>query len=156
MHNRARLVVGSFLTKDLGIDWRWGERHFMRLLIDGDEANNNGNWQWIASVGTDPQPAFRRIYNPARHQERYDPTTPTSAATCRSSSAFPDKYLREPWTMPEEVQREARLRDRRGLPGADRRPQDRARGGAGALPRVSGSRFASPTNRVTRAASPTS
>ena len=64
MHNRARLVVGSFLTKDLGIDWRWGERHFMRLLIDGDEANNNGNWQWIASVGTDPQPAFRRIYNP--------------------------------------------------------------------------------------------
>ena len=73
MHNRARLVVGSFLTKDLGIDWRWGERWFMRLLIDGDEANNNGNWQWIASVGTDPQPAFRRIYNPARHQERYDP-----------------------------------------------------------------------------------
>ena len=65
MHNRARLVVGSFLTKDLGIDWRWGERWFMRLLIDGDEANNNGNWQWIASVGVDPQPAFRRIYNPA-------------------------------------------------------------------------------------------
>ena len=56
MHNRARLVVGSFLTKDLGIDWRWGERWFMRLLIDGDEANNNGNWQWIASVGVDPQP----------------------------------------------------------------------------------------------------
>ena len=73
MHNRARLVVGSFLTKDLGIDWRWGERHFMRLLVDGDEANNNGNWQWIASVGVDPQPAFRRIYNPARHMERYDP-----------------------------------------------------------------------------------
>ena len=73
MHNRARLVVGSFLTKDLGIDWRWGERHFMRYLIDGDEANNNGNWQWIGSVGTDPQPAFRRIYNPALHMERYDP-----------------------------------------------------------------------------------
>ena len=54
MHNRARLVVGSFLTKDLGIDWRWGERWFMRLLVDGDEANNNGNWQWIASVGIDP------------------------------------------------------------------------------------------------------
>ena len=54
MHNRARLVVGSFLTKDLGIDWRWGERWFMRLLIDGDEANNNGNWQWIASRGGGP------------------------------------------------------------------------------------------------------
>jgi deoxyribodipyrimidine photo-lyase len=66
MHNRARLVVGSFLTKDLGIDWRWGERWFMRMLLDGDEANNNGNWQWIASVGTDPAPVFRRIYNPAR------------------------------------------------------------------------------------------
>ena len=73
MHNRARMVVASFLTKDLGIDWRLGERWFMRMLIDGDEANNNGNWQWIASVGTDPQPAFRRIYNPARQQARLDP-----------------------------------------------------------------------------------
>jgi deoxyribodipyrimidine photo-lyase len=73
MHNRARLVVGSFLTKDLGIDWRWGERHFMRLLLDGDEASNNGNWQWIASVGVDPQPAFRRIFNPARQRSRFDP-----------------------------------------------------------------------------------
>jgi deoxyribodipyrimidine photo-lyase len=54
MHNRARLLVGSFLTKDLGIDWRWGERWFMRRLLDGDEASNNGNWQWIASVGVDP------------------------------------------------------------------------------------------------------
>ena len=70
---------GSFLTKDLGIDWRWGERWFMRLLVDGDEANNNGNWQWIASVGTDPQPAFRRIYNPARQMERHDPERPLRA-----------------------------------------------------------------------------
>jgi deoxyribodipyrimidine photo-lyase len=73
MHNRARLVVGSFLTKDLGIDWRWGERWFMRLLLDGDEASNNGNWQWIASVGVDPQAAFRRMFNPARQRERFDP-----------------------------------------------------------------------------------
>ena len=93
MHNRARLVVGSFLTKDLGIDWRWGERWFMRLLIDGDEANNNGNWQWIASVGVDPQPAFRRIYNPARHMERFDPDgelraplRARSCATCPTST----------------------------------------------------------------------
>ena len=71
--NRARLVAGSFLTKDLGIDWRWGERWFMRLLLDGDEANNNGNWQWIASVGVDPQPVSRRILNPALQQKRYDP-----------------------------------------------------------------------------------
>ena len=73
MHNRARLVVGSFLTKDLGIDWRWGERWFMRWLLDGDEASNNGNWQWIASVGVDPQPAFRRMFNPDRQQARFDP-----------------------------------------------------------------------------------
>ncbi len=106
MHNRARLVVGSFLTKDLGIDWRWGERWFMRLLIDGDEANNNGNWQWIASVGTDPQPAFRRIYNPARHQERYDPDNAYVLRYVPELAPVPARYMREPWTMPDEVQRE--------------------------------------------------
>ena len=106
MHNRARLVVGSFLTKDLGIDWRWGERHFMRLLIDGDEANNNGNWQWIASVGVDPQPAFRRIYNPARHMERYDPGGDYVRRYVPELRRVPDGHLREPWTMPAELQRE--------------------------------------------------
>ena len=73
MPNRVRLVVASFLTKQLGIDWREGERHFMRYLLDGDEANNNGNWQWIASVGVDRAPYYRRLYNPERHAERYDP-----------------------------------------------------------------------------------
>ncbi len=106
MHNRARLVVGSFLTKDLGIDWRWGERYFMRLLIDGDEANNNGNWQWIASVGTDPAPAFRRIYNPARHQERYDPDNAYVLRYVPELAPVPEKYIREPWKMPEAVQRD--------------------------------------------------
>ena len=105
MHNRARLVVGSFLTKDLGIDWRWGERWFMRLLTDGDEANNNGNWQWIASVGVDPQPAFRRIYNPARHMARYDPRGDYVRRYVPQLRVVPDEYLREPWTMPDDVQR---------------------------------------------------
>ena len=73
MHNRARLVVGLLPHEGPGHRLARGERWFMRLLIDGDEANNNGNWQWIASVGADPQPFFRRIYNPARHMERYDP-----------------------------------------------------------------------------------
>jgi deoxyribodipyrimidine photo-lyase len=104
MHNRVRLVVGSFLTKDLGIDWRWGERWFMRLLIDGDEANNNGNWQWIASVGVDPQPAFRRIYNPARHQERFDPDGAYVRRYVPELESVPDRYLAEPWTMPKETQ----------------------------------------------------
>jgi deoxyribodipyrimidine photo-lyase len=107
MHNRARLVVASFLTKDLGIDWRLGERWFMRLLIDGDEANNNGNWQWIASVGVDPQPAYRRIYNPARHMERFDPRGAYVRRHVPELRGVPDEHLREPWRMPDEVQRAA-------------------------------------------------
>ena len=107
MHNRARLVVGSFLTKDLGIDWRWGERWFMRLLIDGDEASNNGNWQWIASVGVDPQPTFRRIYNPARQQARFDPDGAYVRRYVPELRDVPDQYLAEPWAMPEEEQRRA-------------------------------------------------
>ncbi len=107
MHNRARLLVGSFLTKDLGIDWRWGERWFMRLLLDGDEASNNGNWQWIASVGVDPQPAFRRMFNPARQQERFDPDGEYVRRYVPELAQVPDRYLTEPWTMPPEVQAEA-------------------------------------------------
>ena len=107
MHNRARLVVGSFLTKDLGIDWRRGERWFMRMLLDGDEANNNGNWQWIGSVGVDPQPVYRRIYNPARQQERHDPDGAYVRRHVPELGDVPDEYLAEPWTMPEDVQRDA-------------------------------------------------
>jgi deoxyribodipyrimidine photo-lyase len=108
MHNRARLVVGSFLTKDLGVDWRRGERWFMRHLIDGDEASNNGNWQWIASVGVDPQAAFRRIYNPARQQARFDPNGAYVRRYVPELRAVPDEYLAEPWTMPPESQQKAR------------------------------------------------
>jgi deoxyribodipyrimidine photo-lyase len=72
MHNRARMIVASFLTKDLLIDWRWGERWFMNQLLDGDLAANNGGWQWAASTGCDPQPYFR-IFNPTRQSERFDP-----------------------------------------------------------------------------------
>jgi len=105
MHNRARLLTGSFLTKDLGIDWRWGERWFMRLLLDGDEASNNGNWQWIASVGLDPQPAFRRIFNPTRQQERFDPEGAYVRRYVPELARVPKEYLAEPWTMPRDVQR---------------------------------------------------
>ena len=116
MHNRARLLVGSFLTKDLGIDWRWGERWFMRLLLDGDEASNNGNWQWIASVGVDPQPAFRRIFNPARQQERFDPGGDYVRRYVPELAGVPDAYLTEPWTMPAEVQETAGCRIGRDYP----------------------------------------
>jgi len=116
LHNRARLVVGSFLTKDLGIDWRWGERWFMRLLLDGDEASNNGNWQWIASVGVDPQPASRRIFNPARQQERFDPDGTYVRRYVPELRDVPGEYLREPWTMPAEVQQRAGCRIGRDYP----------------------------------------
>lgn len=72
MHNRVRMIVASFLTKDLLIDWRWGERYFMEALLDGDLAPNNGGWQWAASTGCDPQPYFR-IFNPKLQSERFDP-----------------------------------------------------------------------------------
>jgi deoxyribodipyrimidine photo-lyase len=104
MHNRARMVVGSFLVKDLGIDWRWGERWFMRTLIDGDQANNNGNWQWIASVGVDPQPVARRIFNPVRQQQRFDPEGRYVRAYVPELEHVPTAYLAEPWTMPPEFQ----------------------------------------------------
>ncbi len=110
IHNRGRLLVGSFLTKDLGIDWRWGERWFMRLLLDGDEASNNGNWQWIASVGVDPQPAYRRMYNPARQQARFDPDGTYVRRYVPELERVPDRYLAEPWTMPAEVQETAGCR----------------------------------------------
>jgi len=71
MHNRARMIVASFLTKDLLIDWRWGESWFMNQLLDGDLAPNNGGWQWAASTGCDAQPYFR-IFNPALQSERFD------------------------------------------------------------------------------------
>ncbi len=72
MHNRARMIVASFLTKDLLLDWRDGERAFMRHLVDGDPASNNGGWQWAASTGTDAQPYFR-IFNPVLQGRRFDP-----------------------------------------------------------------------------------
>ncbi len=71
MPNRARMIVASFLTKDLLIDWREGERHFLQHLVDGDPAANNGGWQWAAGTGTDAQPYFR-IFNPTTQGERYD------------------------------------------------------------------------------------
>ena len=72
MHNRLRMVVAMFLTKNLRIDWRWGESWFMSQLIDGDFAANNGGWQWSASTGTDAAPYFR-IFNPVTQSQRFDP-----------------------------------------------------------------------------------
>ena len=72
MHNRARMIVASFLVKDLLIDWRWGEKWFMENLLDGDIAPNNGGWQWTAGTGTDAAPYFR-IFNPVLQSAKFDP-----------------------------------------------------------------------------------
>ncbi len=71
MHNRCRMIVASFLTKDLIINWQWGEKYFMQRLYDGDLSSNNGGWQWSASSGMDPKPL--RIFNPASQAQKYDP-----------------------------------------------------------------------------------
>jgi deoxyribodipyrimidine photo-lyase len=107
MHNRARLVVGSFLTKDLHIDWREGERHFARLLLDGEPAQNNGNWQWIASTGADPAPYFRRLFNPVTQQRKFDPAGSYVRRWVPELAGVPDDRLAEPWTMSAEEQRAA-------------------------------------------------
>jgi len=72
MHNRARMIVASYLVKDLLIDWRWGEAWFMKNLLDGDIAANNGGWQWTAGTGTDAAPYFR-IFNPVLQSQKFDP-----------------------------------------------------------------------------------
>lgn len=106
MHNRARMIVASFLTKDLLIDWRWGERHFMQHLIDGDPAANNGGWQWSAGTGTDAAPYFR-IFNPVLQSEKYDPHGDYIRRWVPELADVPAKYIHEPWKMPEAEQREA-------------------------------------------------
>lgn len=103
MHNRARMVVASFLTKDLLIDWRWGERHFMQHLIDGDPAANNGGWQWSAGTGTDAAPYFR-IFNPVMQSEKYDPDGAYIRRWVPELENVETRYIHQPWTMPEAIQ----------------------------------------------------
>lgn len=116
MHNRARLIVGSFLTKDLGIDWREGEAHFMHWLIDGDMANNNGNWQWIGSVGVDPAPVFRRLYNPTSQRDKFDATGGYVRKYVPELASVSDADLNEPQQVVKEYpapivdHKEARIR----------------------------------------------
>jgi deoxyribodipyrimidine photo-lyase len=98
MHNRARMIAASFLTKDLLVDWRVGERHFMEHLVDGDLASNNGGWQWVASTGTDPQPYFR-IFNPVAQGRRFDPDGAYVRRWLPELAAVPLVRLHEPWTM---------------------------------------------------------
>ena len=104
MHNRARMVVGSFLTKDLHQDWRAGEAWFERWLLDGEPAQNNGNWQWIASTGVDPAPYFRRIFNPVLQQQKFDPRGEYVRRWVPELAGVPATSIAEPWLMSDAEQ----------------------------------------------------
>ena len=102
MHNRLRMIVASFLVKDLLIDWREGERWFMSQLIDGDLAANNGGWQWAASTGTDAAPYFR-IFNPTTQGERFDKAGVFIRRWLPELSDVPDKSIHAPWSWAQKA-----------------------------------------------------
>jgi len=99
MPNRARMVVASFLCKHLLIDWPMGEAHFMRQLLDGDPAANNGGWQWVAGTGTDAQPWFR-IFSPMRQSQQYDSAGRYIRHWLPQLQGLPARSLHEPWRLP--------------------------------------------------------
>lgn len=98
MHNRARMVTASFLTKDLLIDWRLGEQYFMQQLFDGDPAANNGGWQWAAGTGTDAQPYFR-IFNPISQGKKFDADGRYVRRYVPELARVPDRFIHEPWLL---------------------------------------------------------
>lgn len=98
MPNRARMVVASFLTKDLLIHWRAGEAHFMHWLIDGDLAANNGGWQWAAGTGTDAQPYFR-IFHPVKQSQKFDPCGDYIRHWVPELRDVPTPFVHAPWMM---------------------------------------------------------
>ncbi len=109
IHNRARLIVSSFLVKDLLVDWRRGETVFMQGLVNGDPANNNGGWQWTAGTGTDAAPYFR-VLNPIRQATRFDPDGEYVRRYVPELRDVPTARIHEPWRMTDEEQRGAGCR----------------------------------------------
>lgn len=106
MHNRARMITASFLTKDLLIDWRRGERYFMQHLLDGDPASNNGGWQWTAGTGTDAAPYFR-VFNPVIQGVKFDPQGDYVRRWAPELANVPGEFIHTPWKMPSDVQQRA-------------------------------------------------
>ncbi len=104
MHNRLRMIVAMFLTKDLLIHWKKGEAFFARYLLDYDKAANNGGWQWSASTGCDAQPYFR-VFNPTLQSKKFDPEGEFIRKNLPELEGFPDKYIHEPYLAPIGIQK---------------------------------------------------
>jgi deoxyribodipyrimidine photo-lyase len=99
MHNRLRMIVASFLVKDLHLDWTRGARYFMHHLVDGDLASNNHGWQWVAGTGTDAAPYFR-IFNPVLQGQKFDPGGAYVRRWVPELRSYPDRYIHNPWDAP--------------------------------------------------------
>jgi deoxyribodipyrimidine photo-lyase len=102
VHNRARMIAASFLAKHLLIDFRRGEAHYMKYLVDGDWANNDMGWQWSAGCGCDAQPYFR-VFNPTLQGERFDPEGDYVRRWVPALAKMSAKYIHHPWDAPEQV-----------------------------------------------------
>jgi len=98
MHNRGRLIAGSFLTRTLGMDWRRGAEVFFDLLVDGDVASNVGNWQWVGGTGADPRP--NRMFNPVRQARRFDTGGAYVRCYVPELGDVEDAWVHEPWRAP--------------------------------------------------------
>lgn len=108
MHNRVRMIVGSFLTKNMGLDWRLGERWFWDTLVDADLANNSASWQWVAGCGADAAPFFR-IFNPVTQGQKFDPDGIYVKKWIPELGALPPKWLFNPWEAPANVLEDAKV-----------------------------------------------
>lgn len=106
MHNRARMIVASFLTKDLHLHWQWGERYFLSMLMDADQASNNGGWQWTAGTGTDASPWFR-IFNPVLQGKKFDPDGMYVRRYVPELARIPTAAIHEPWRLNRQEQEAA-------------------------------------------------
>lgn len=100
VHNRVRMIVASFLVKDLHLPWWWGARHFMRLLVDGDLASNQHGWQWTAGSGTDASPYFR-VFNPVTQGEKFDPNGDYVRRFVAELRGVPGRAVHQPWALPD-------------------------------------------------------
>ena len=125
MHNRVRMVVASFLVKDLHVRWQRGAAHFLDWLVDGDVSQNQLNWQWVAGTGRDAAPYFR-VFNPVTQGEKFDPDGTYVRQWVPELRGIPGRAVHQPWKLGLEAPED--------YPAADRRPRGRAQGRARRLP----------------------